>query len=99
MSESQASPREVFEQLIDRITSRAWDALPELYAQDVGVEQPFGLPQPLRLEGRDQVAAHFAAATQLPLEMTARNVVIHKTHDPEVIVAEYDYDGRLSSTG
>jgi uncharacterized protein len=31
--------------------------------------------------------------------MQARNVRVHETADPEVIVAEFDYHGRVSSTG
>jgi len=99
VSESSASPRHVFERLIQGISNRSWDRLSELYADSVVVEQPFGLPHPLRLEGRDQLAAHFAAGAQLPLELTARNVVVHETRDPEVIVAEFDYAGRVTSTG
>jgi ketosteroid isomerase-like protein len=31
--------------------------------------------------------------------MTARNVVVHQTADPEVIVAEFEYAGRNTETG
>jgi uncharacterized protein len=99
MPESAASPTTVFNRLIQGIAQREWHSLSELYAADAVVDQPFGLPRPLRLEGRDQLAAHFAAAVHLPLELVAHNVVIHQTHDPEVIVAEFDYAGRLTSTG
>jgi ketosteroid isomerase-like protein len=94
-----ATPRTVFESLIHGITDGAWDTLADLYAEDVVVDQPFGLPAPLHLEGRDQLAAHFAGARQLPLELAARNLVIHETLDPEVVIGEFDYDGRITSTG
>lgn len=35
----------------------------------------------------------------MPLELRARNVTMHQTSDPEVIVAEWDYDGLLTTTG
>ncbi|MFA1544141.1 nuclear transport factor 2 family protein [Actinomadura monticuli] len=34
-----------------------------------------------------------------PLELRAWNAVVHDTADPEVIVAEFDYDGRVTATG
>jgi ketosteroid isomerase-like protein len=99
MSDVSTSPRIVAERLIHGISSGAWDRLLELYAPNVVVEQPFGVPGPLRLEGREQLAAHFAAGTRLPLQLSARNLVVHQTHDPEVVVAEFDYDGTITSTG
>ncbi|HEX4421875.1 MAG TPA: nuclear transport factor 2 family protein [Kofleriaceae bacterium] len=93
------SPRAVVEQLIAGVCDQRWDALPMLYAENTVVTHPFQLPRPTRLEGRDQLRAHFAAAAGLPITMQARNVVVHETTDPEVIVAEYDYLGRVTSTG
>jgi ketosteroid isomerase-like protein len=34
----------------------------------------------------------------MPLELQARNVVVRETSDPEVVVAEWDYDGLVTST-
>ncbi|MEU1624565.1 nuclear transport factor 2 family protein [Streptomyces sp. NPDC020096] len=93
------TPRQVFERLLDGITKRELDQLPDLYAEDAVVEVLFAIPKPLRLEGRETLRAHFRNAVDLPLEMRADNVVIHETADPEVIVAEYDYDGRITTTG
>jgi ketosteroid isomerase-like protein len=62
------------------------------------VEQPFASP-PLRLEGREAVRAHFAAAARGPVTLRARNVVVHATADPELIVAEFDYLGLVATTG
>jgi ketosteroid isomerase-like protein len=92
-------PRTVVTRLIAGITGRAWDDLPNLYAKDAVVELPFALPAPLRLTGREQIRAHFAAAATLPLEMVARNVVVHETAEPEIVVAEFNYDGRVAATG
>ncbi|HEY7485020.1 MAG TPA: nuclear transport factor 2 family protein [Streptosporangiaceae bacterium] len=94
-----ASPREVFERVLAGVTGRRWDELPDLYAEDTVVEHPYAMPKPSRLEGREAIRRHFAAGARLPLEMSARNVVIHETADPEVIVGEFDYVGRVTTTG
>lgn len=93
------SPREVFERHRRAITGRAWSEVAQLYADDAVVELPFNLPQPLRLVGREQLHARFVAGSRLPIEVEMRNLVIHQTDDPEVIVAEFDYDGRSTVSG
>jgi ketosteroid isomerase-like protein len=69
------------------------------YADDAVVHQPFALPEPVTLRGRDEIAEHLARGAAAPLEMAVRNVVIHETADPEVFIAEYDYDLRATTTG
>jgi ketosteroid isomerase-like protein len=91
-----ASPREVFERHRRAITARAWSELAALYAADVVVDLPFNLPEPLRLQGREQLHARFLGGAKLPLEMEMHNLVVHETLDPEVIVAEFDYHGRMT---
>jgi uncharacterized protein len=98
MSES-ASPRAVFERLLDDITHRRWADVPSLYADDAVVEQPFDRPAPRRLESREQISAHFAGATSMPLELDITNLLIHQTQDPEVVVGEFDYTGRVTTSG
>lgn len=93
------SPEEVLRQLIDGVTGRRWADLPALYADDAVVDHPLGLPSPTRLTGRAAVAAHFDAASGLPLEMEAENLVVHRGADPEVVVGEFDYAGRNTRTG
>jgi ketosteroid isomerase-like protein len=60
---------------------------------------PFAPSPPARLEGREAIRAHFAAAASGPLTLQASNVVVHDTGDPEVVIAEFDYDGQVSTTG
>ncbi|MBO2460693.1 nuclear transport factor 2 family protein [Actinomadura violacea] len=93
-----ATPRAVFQRLIDGVTARRPDGLPQLYAEDAVVVHPFAYPAS-RLEGREALREHFARLPALPVEMTARNVVVHQTADPEVIVAEFEYAGRNTDTG
>lgn len=92
-------PREVVQRLIEGVTQREWGALPGLYADDAVVEQPFAIPAPIRLVGREQLRAHFQAASRAPFELRATNVVFHDSDDPEVVIVEYEYEGRVTSTG
>ncbi|TDB86869.1 DUF4440 domain-containing protein [Actinomadura sp. KC216] len=93
-----ASPRAVFQRLIDGVTAGRPDALPRLYAEDAVVVHPLARPA-TRLEGREALREHFARLETLPVEMRARNVVVHQTADPEVIIAEFEYEGRNTETG
>ncbi|MEV5751206.1 nuclear transport factor 2 family protein [Actinoallomurus sp. NPDC052308] len=92
------TPREVFERLIEGVTARDWDALPELYAEDAVVVHPMATPSE-PLVGREALRRHFADAAALPLRMSARDVVVHETADPEVVIGEFEYVGRITTTG
>jgi uncharacterized protein len=94
-----ASPREVVERLLTGVAAGATPALAELYAEWAVVELPFAQPGGLRLVGRDQLAQHFARAGRAPFRLRPINVKLHETRDPEVVVAEYDYQGETPSTG
>jgi hypothetical protein len=61
------SPRSVLESLLQGISVGKWNDLADLYAQDAVVEMPFAPSAPTRLEGREAVRAHFAAAAGGPL--------------------------------
>jgi ketosteroid isomerase-like protein len=98
-SASSRSPRQVFDLLLQGVTGRKWDDLPDLYAEDTVVEHPLAIPAPTRLEGREAIRRHFDSARGIPLELRGSNVVIHEAADPEVIVAEFDYEGRVTTTG
>jgi ketosteroid isomerase-like protein len=92
------TPREVFERLLDGVTNRKRDRLPELYAKDAVVDHPFDPRGAPPLVGREQLREHFAAIPD-DLEMRAENVIVHQTRDPEVIVGEFEYHGRITTTG
>jgi ketosteroid isomerase-like protein len=94
-----ARPREVFETRERYVSEGRWDAIADLYAQDTVVETPFALPTPHRTEGREAVRAHFARSASGAIEMQTHNVRVHETTDPEVIVVECDYRGRIVATG
>lgn len=94
-----ARAREVLERLIRGISDQRWPELHELYAEDAVIEYPFALPAPVRLQGRAAIQRYFAAVARMPLELRARNIVMHEAADPEVVIVEYEYDGLVTTTG
>ena len=93
------TPREVYTDFLDRIAADRWDELWQLYAEDAVVEQPYNKPEPGVIRGREALRQRFAARGDLPVRLMPANVVIHETTDPEVIVAEFDYDVTITTTG
>ncbi|MFC8448347.1 nuclear transport factor 2 family protein [Kitasatospora sp. NPDC057223] len=94
------SPREVFQKLLDGITTGRFPELAELYSEDTVVETVFEPVGPRRIEGRAALRERFAAVSaRSPLELAATNVVIRETDDPEVIVAEWTYQVHHRVTG
>jgi ketosteroid isomerase-like protein len=94
------SPRDVLEQLHQRISEGRWEELFELYAEDVTVDIPLAKPEPDHIEGLATIRRRFADAGRSPLELrVVGDTVVHETTDPEVIVAEFDYEGRATDTG
>jgi ketosteroid isomerase-like protein len=90
-------PREVVEALMQGISLGRWTQLAAMYADDAVVEYPFALPAPMRLEGIDAIRRYFAGAASLPLTLKMRDMVVHETSDPEVVVAEWTYDGQVDA--
>jgi ketosteroid isomerase-like protein len=93
------TPRDVFAALSDGISEGRFDELSALYAEDTVVEHPQAVPRPTRLTGRAAVHERFSGTLAGALRLKRKNVVVHETTDPEVIVAEYDYDAESVETG
>ncbi|WP_042425687.1 nuclear transport factor 2 family protein [Streptacidiphilus anmyonensis] len=99
MSET-LSPREVFQQLLEGIRAGRFVELVRLYAEDAVVETVFEPVGPRRIEGRAALEKRFAEVeAHTPVELTPLNVVIRETDDPEVVVAEWDYQVHHQATG
>lgn len=98
------TPREVFAALTQRWLSNAEaSSFPQhLLADDIVIEMPL-TPRgwPSRIEGRQPfVTLAEAGRAALPVRFDdCRNVMIHETADPEVIVVEYELAGTVTSTG
>ncbi|MEU1842375.1 nuclear transport factor 2 family protein [Micromonospora sediminicola] len=96
------TPTEIF----DRMRARWLANLPtyeaDSLADDVVVETPFAAPgHPTRTEGKRQVLNWTRAGrAEFPVRFDdCRNVVVHETVDPDVIVVEYELVGTHTTTG
>ncbi|MEV8631648.1 nuclear transport factor 2 family protein [Streptosporangium sp. NPDC051023] len=97
-------PRELFERM-----RRHWlgvadvtEAEGDLLTEDVVLEMPFAAPGgPRRIEGREEVLAFTTPRrAALPARLDEiRELVVHETADPEVIVVEYEITGTSTATG
>jgi ketosteroid isomerase-like protein len=94
------SPREVFLALVNGVAEGRWDELPRLYAEQTHVVHPFDPLRATALRTRDELREHFGPTDSSPrLHRRAANITIHETADPEVIVAEFEYQGTVAETG
>ncbi|OXM53685.1 ketosteroid isomerase [Amycolatopsis thailandensis] len=86
------SPRGVFERLVHGVADGDWAGLPELYAEETHVTHPF-LPGAKTLESREDLREHFKFGEQGKVRFQVRDLVVHETLDPEVVIGEFDYQG------
>jgi ketosteroid isomerase-like protein len=94
------SPREVFLALVNGVAEGRWEELPGLYAEQTHVVHPFDPLRAAALRTRDELREHFSPTDAGPrLRRRAANITIHETTDPEVIVAEFEYQGTVVETG
>ena len=79
------------------------DEVPDLYAEQIDVVHPFDpLRAPARRtreEMREGIQRRLAAGGEPPRRRRVGNVTIHETTDPEVIIAEFEYQGTDPGTG
>ncbi|WP_329547678.1 nuclear transport factor 2 family protein [Streptomyces sp. NBC_01356] len=94
------SAREVFLALVNGVAEGRWSELPDLYAEQTHVVHPFDPLRAAALRTRDELREHFRPTGDGPqLHRRATNITIHETTDPEVIVAEFEYQGTVAETG
>jgi ketosteroid isomerase-like protein len=94
------SPSEVFLALVNGVAEGRWEELPGLYAEQTHVVHPFDPHRPPALRSRDELREHFRPTGAGPeLLRRAAGITIHRTTDPEVIVAEFEYQGTVAGTG
>ncbi len=95
------NPREVFARMVDGWLGRA-EPMGSLLAEDAVIETPFAAPgRPRRFEGRDTFVAYAEGGrAALPVRFEeCRDIVVHETADPEVLVVEYVLAGTVTTTG
>jgi uncharacterized protein len=95
-------PREVFARMRQQWLGNAVNPMDSLLAADAVIEEPFAPPgRPRRFRGREEFLA-FAEAGRAALPVRfeeCREIAIHDTADPEVIVVEYELAGTVTTTG
>jgi hypothetical protein len=75
--------------------------LADFYAPNVVIEMPFApaMLYPSRIETtREQLRERFQAGSAIRRYTGLRDVVIHETADPDVVIAEYSLQGELTGT-
>lgn len=93
------TPQEVFHALVEGVAEGRWTELPDLYAEQTDVVHPFDPRRAPALRTRDELRDHFRPRGGPRLDRRAANITIHETTDPEVIVAEFEYQGTVVETG
>ncbi|OKH99175.1 hypothetical protein A6A06_26780 [Streptomyces sp. CB02923] len=71
------------------VTGRDADAFADLFAPDGVIELPFaGADVPDRIEGREAIRAFARAAMSAMRVDKFETLAVHRTEDPEVVIAE-----------
>lgn len=102
MSPATRSPRETVEQLLRAAVSAAPGDMADCYAPEVVIEMPFAVARlyPPRIETtREELRTRFQAGSTIRRYERLGSVTIHETNDPEIIIAEYELHGEMTSTG
>jgi hypothetical protein len=95
------TPRQTAEQFLRATLSPDPGDMADFYAPEIVIEMPFapaGL-HPARLETtREELRARFRAGTAARRYRDLRDVVIHETADPGVVIVEYGLDGEMTES-
>jgi len=95
------SPRDVFLRLVNGVCDGPYDELAGLYAERTHVTHPIHPLSPPPLLTRAELNEHFTGPPPVGRTLRRRpvDIVVHETADPEVIVAEFAYQGEVAETG
>jgi ketosteroid isomerase-like protein len=103
VSTSSSSPRETVDRFLKAVVSPAPGDMADCYADQVVIEMPFAYLPALasgRLETtREALRQRFAAGAASRRYTGLRDVRIHETADPDVLVIEYTLEGTRLSDG
>jgi ketosteroid isomerase-like protein len=93
--------RKIVEQMLRAGRELDIDAIVGLMAPDGYIEWPYRAQDvPARLQGREEIRRYLTAAAKAPIRFDEyRDVVVHETTDPEVIIVEYEAHGTVTTTG
>ena len=93
------SSRDVFELLLKSLADRDLTTVNSLYAEDAVVRQPFAKPAEVVLTGRAEIEQHLAGFLTAPITLSPRNIEVHETTDPQVVIGEWDIDVTRTTDG
>jgi ketosteroid isomerase-like protein len=95
------TPREVFLGVLNGVCERRLEDLPQFYAEHTNVIHPFDPNRAPALRTREELREHFAKGLAMmpQVRREARNVQIHETADPEVVIGEFEYHNTIVDTG
>jgi ketosteroid isomerase-like protein len=93
--------REIVEQMLRAGRELDVETVVKLMAPDGYIEWPYRPPGvPARLQGRTEIHRHLTQVAEAFIRFDEyRNVVMHETTDPEVIIVEYEAHGTVIRTG
>jgi hypothetical protein len=90
-----SSPRQTVERFLAAVVSPSPGDMADCYAEHIVIEMPFtsGLAPERTETTREEIRARFAAGAAARRYTAVRDVRVHETADPDVIVLEYRIDG------
>jgi ketosteroid isomerase-like protein len=96
-----ATSREIVEQMLRAGRDRDVETFVSLMAPDGYMEWPYRPPGvPVRLQGRAEIHRFLTETANPFIEINEhRDLAMHQTTDPEVVIVEYDADGTVVATG
>ena len=95
------TPREVFLGVLNGVCERRLEDLPGFYAEHTDVIHPFHPERAPAMRTREELREHFARGLSMRPEIRRepRNIRIHETTDPEVVIGEFEYHSTIVDTG
>jgi ketosteroid isomerase-like protein len=93
--------REIVEKMLSAGRELDIETVVALMAPEGYIEWPYRPPGvPARLQGRTEIRRYLTEAAKAFIRFDEyRNVVVHETTDPEVIIVEYEANGAVVATG
>jgi ketosteroid isomerase-like protein len=95
------SPRQTVERFLAAVVGPAPGDMADCYADQIVIEMPFaaGLAPGRQETTREEIRQRFASGAASRRYTGLRDVRIHETADPDVLVLEYTLDGTRLSDG
>ncbi|MEU0240912.1 nuclear transport factor 2 family protein [Nocardiopsis sp. NPDC006198] len=94
------SPEEVLRRMLELLEAKDMDGIAGMWAPDGTAAFPFAeAGAPTRLDGREAVRDYLSGYTDVYDVTGVPAMRVHRTGDPETVVAEYSAEGRTVRTG